>query len=188
MKKKIYVLLALSALSVSVLTACGNKEEDTPKNEQSVEVFAGATSGTDSFNNLSKGLSEQGAWIAAITTDIDASGKDLKVDGAFKDKSGKEARKLALYAQNSEKIVTKRYTLTVKQLEVNSPNFYISNGTVKGDVVINNSGFHGQTGEGTDGEATIDGNLVFKNKELLEAYNTLAKDEKVKVTGQVSVK
>lgn len=72
-----------------------------------------------------------------ITKDIDASGETLNVEGDFKNKAGEEARKLALYSQDFERKVTDRYILTLDTLEVNSPNFYISNGTVKGNVEVN---------------------------------------------------
>ena len=112
----------------------------------------------------------------------------MNVEGDFKNKEGEEARKLALYTQDADRKVTDRYTLTIKKLEVNSPQFYISNGTVKGDVEVNAEGFHGQTGKGVDGEAMIDGNLIFKNQELLDAYNKLPSEEQVKVTGETTVK
>lgn len=34
----------------------------------------------------------------------------------------------------------------------------------------------------------IDGNLIFKNQELLDAYNKLPSEEQVKVTGETTVK
>lgn len=190
MNKKLLSLLAVSTLSLGVLTACGSgeKKSEETKTEQSAEVFAGATAGTDNFDTLSKGLSKEGAWIAAISKDLDASDKTLNVEGDFKNKEGEEARKLALYTQDADRKVTERYTLTVKKLEVNSPQFYISNGTVKVDVEVNAEGFHGQTGKGVDGEAMIDGNLIFKNQELLDAYNKLPSEEQVKVTGETTVK
>lgn len=190
MNKKLLSLLAVSTLSLGVLTACGSgeKKSEETKTEQSAEVFAEATAGTDNFDTLSKGLSKDGAWIAAINKDLDASDKTLNVEGDFKNKEGEEARKLALYTQDADRKVTDRYTLTVKKLEVNSPQFYISNGTVKGDVEVNAEGFHGQTGKGVDGEAMIDGNLIFKNQELLDAYNKLPSEEQVKVTGETTVK
>lgn len=194
MNKKIISFLAVSTLSLAVLTACGsgeNKTEETKteqSTEQSAEVFAGATAGTDNFDTLSKGLSADGAWLAAITKDLDATGETLTVDGTFQNSEGKDARKLALYTQDSDRKVTERYTLTVDTLEVNSPNFYISNGTVKGNVEVNAEGFHGQTGEGVEGQATIDGNLVFATQELMDTYNALPDAEKVKVTGETSVK
>lgn len=190
LNKKIISLLAVSTLSFAVLTACGSEEKDSTaqQTEQSAEVFTGATAGTDSFDTLSKGFSKDGAWIGAITKNLDALGKDLKVEGAFKNKSGEEARKLALYTQDSDKKITERFTLTLDSLEINSQNFYISNGTVKGEVIVNSEGFHGQTGKGVEGQATIEGDLTFKNKALMDTYNKLPEDEKVKVTGEIKVK
>lgn len=190
MNKKLLSLLALSTLSIVGLTACGSKEETTeePKTEQSTDAFTGATAGTNSFEVLSKGLSEKGSWITAATKDISAPDKEIDVEGTFKNKAGDEARKLALYTQDADKKITERFTLTVKKLKVNSPHFYISNGTVKGDVEVEAEGFYGQTGQGVPREATIDGNLIFKNKELMDNYNQLPKEDKVKVTGEIRVK
>ncbi|MGY0181270.1 hypothetical protein [Lactococcus garvieae] len=130
--------MAVSSLSLGVLTACSsNEKKEETKTELSAEVFTGATAGTTDFETLSKGLSKDGRWHAAITKDIDASGETLNVEGDFKNKAGEEARKLALYSQDSERKVTDRYILTLDTLEVNSPNFYISNGTVKGNVEVN---------------------------------------------------
>lgn len=126
--------------------------------------------------------------LAAITKDLDASGEDLEVEGTFKNKGGEVARKLALYTQDGDKKVTQRFTLTVDTLKVDSPQFYNSNGTVKGNIIVNKEGFHGQTGKGVEGQATIEGDLTFKNQALLETYQKLLNDKKVKVTGEIKVK
>lgn len=194
MNKKLVSLLAVSALSIVGLTACGSNNDtsskestQTEQSSQTTDAFTGATAGTTKFDDLEKGLSKDGAWLAAITEDMDASGKTLTVSGDFKNKSGESARKLALYAQDADKKITDRFVLTVGTLKVESPDFYISNGTVKGNVEVDAAGFHGQTGKGVDGQATIDGNLIFKTQELLDAYNKLSADEQVKVTGETKV-
>jgi hypothetical protein len=141
---------------------------------------------------LQKGFAANGAWLNAIKGDLSATGKTLTVDGQFVGDNA-IARKLALYDQTSTFVVTKRYTLTVDKIEVNSPGFYISNGTVKGDVYVNASGFHGQTGTKSGsvaGQATIDGNLIFASQALLDAYNkdiAATPADAVKVTGQTKV-
>lgn len=183
--KKMILLLAISVLSFGVLTAC--KAPEGTEQVLDPEVFSGATSGTDNFADLSMGLSEDGTWLAAINKDINEPDKVLEVNGAFENEKGEEARKLALYSQDSEHKVTERYILTIGVLTINSSNFYISNGTIKGNVEVNAEGFHGQTGEGIEGQATIDGNLIFKNQELLDAYNKLSNEDKVKVTGNIVV-
>ena len=174
-KTKVISLLAVSVLSVSLLAACGSNNSSSSsdkKTEQSskAEVFAGATQGTNNFSDLQKGFAKNGAWLNATKGDMDASGKTLTVEGLFLG-DGQVARKLAIYNQDSSHKITDRYTLTVDKIEVKSPGFYISNGTVKGNVDVFATGFHGQTGTGVEGQATIDGNLTFASQDLLDAYN-----------------
>ena len=85
-KSKIISLLAVSALSVTFLTACGGSDDKksddkTTDSAKTAEVFTGATQGTDSFDTLSKGFAANGAWLNAATKDIDASDKVLTVEG-----------------------------------------------------------------------------------------------------------
>lgn len=194
-KKRIFSLLAVSTLSIGLLAGCGNSsdstkssnsETKTSQKSDSTDVFAGATQGTNSFSDLQKGFDKNGAWLNATKGDMDASGKTLTVDGLFIG-DNTVARKLAIYSQDDNHKITSRYTLTVDKIDVKSPGFYISNGTVKGDVNVYAAGFHGQTGTGVDGQATIDGNLNFASQDLLDAYNKLPDAQKVKVTGKVSV-
>lgn len=75
LNKKIISLFAVSALSLTVLAACGSDDDKAAKQtqtEQSAAVFTGATTGMQSVEILSRGLSEKGAWLAAITKDLDA--------------------------------------------------------------------------------------------------------------------
>ncbi|CAM3136012.1 hypothetical protein GHI93_09165 [Lactococcus hircilactis] len=193
-KTKIVSLFAVSALSVAMLAACGNNnstktsssDAKTTQSAKTMDVFAGATKGTDSFADLQKGFAKNGAWLNATKGDMDASGKTLTVEGLFLGDNA-VARKLAIYNQDSNFKITARYTLTVGKIEVKSPGFYISNGTVKGNVDVFAAGFHGQTGQGVAGQATIDGNLTFASQALLDAYNKLPDAQKVKVTGTTSV-
>jgi hypothetical protein len=194
-KTKVISLLAVSVLSVSLLAACGSNNDsskntsDSAKPAQTADTFTGATTPNANFDGLSKTMSKTGNWLGAIGGDMDASGKTLTVDGLFSG-DGALARKLALYNQDANHVVTARYTLTVAKVEVNSPGFYISNGTVKGDVVVNAPGFHAQNGKGIAGQATIDGNLIFASQSLMDAYNkAIATDptQAVKVTGATKV-
>ncbi|RZI49049.1 hypothetical protein [Lactococcus kimchii] len=191
-KTKVISLLAVSALSVALLAACGNNSNSNSSSDNKTsqsskaEVFAGATAGTNSFADLQKGFAKNGAWLNATKGDMDASGKTLTVEGLFLG-DNVVARKLAIYNQDSNRKVTERYTLTVDKIEVKSPGFYISNGTVKGNVDVFAAGFHGQSGQGVEGQATIDGNLTFASQDLLDAYNKLPEAQKVKVTGTTSV-
>jgi len=205
-KLKFITLTATALLAVGILTACGSSNDDTAgtsepattetTGSESSDVTSGATVNvTDSFEDLQAALSADGdkaSWIAAASGDIDASGKTLTVDGHFQDPHGTNpARKLALYTQNADHQVTATFTLTVDKLIVNSPGFYISDGTVKGDVEVNADGFHFQAGKKEDGTAvvpSIDGNLTFSTQEQLDEFNARPAEEKGNVTGTVSVK
>jgi hypothetical protein len=211
MKKFKYLALTAVLLSFVVFTACGTTpppaENTPPTNEEpaapaetpddtTAEVSSGATvSVTTDFATLQDALKATGdkaSWIAATSADVDASGQTLTVDGHFADPHGTDpARKLALYTQNEDHQVTASFTLTVDKLVVNSPGFYIANGTVKGDVEVNEDGFKFQAGKDTDGNAVtpgIDGNLTFSTQAQLDAFNALDAAEKGNVTGTVSAK
>ena len=69
-------------------------------------------------------------------------------------------RKLALYTQDEDRNVLDTFTLTVPKMTVESPNFKIQNGTVKGDVVVEANGFS------LAPDTTIDGNLYFASEEF----------------------
>ncbi|MDR1605544.1 MAG: hypothetical protein LBS41_00390 [Streptococcaceae bacterium] len=184
-KTKLISLLAVSALSVTVLTACGGSADKkaadkTTDTSKAADAFTGATHGTDSFDTLSKGFAANGAWLNAATKDIDASGKVLKVDGLFAG-DGQVNRELALYKSGADHQPEATYTLTVDKVVVKSPNFAIAQGTVKGDVYVNAAGFK------FEGSGKIDGNLIFASDDLKTAYESLDPADKGTVTGQVKV-
>ncbi|MDR1781899.1 MAG: hypothetical protein LBR40_02755 [Bacilli bacterium] len=174
MKKLLSGLLIL--VMAILVTGCGGSKEST-------DAFTEATAGTNDFETLQKGFAANGAWLNAITEDVDATGKTLTVDGVFSG-DGEIARELALYKSNSETHKAEaRYTLTVDKLIVNSPNFAIAQGTVKGTVEVTAPGFHFEGGTA----AKIDGDLVFATDDLKTAYEALTGDEKGTVTGQIKV-
>lgn len=181
-KSKFISLLAVSALSVTVLTACGGSDDkkSDDKTAKTAEAYTGATQGTDSFDTLTKGFAADGAWLNAATKDIDASDKVLTVDGLFAG-DGQVNRELALYKSGADHKPEATYTLTVKKLVVKSPGFAIAQGTVKGDVYVNATGFK------FEGTGKIDGNLIFASDDLKTAYEALDVADKGTVTGDVKV-
>lgn len=184
-KTKLISLLAVSALSVTFLTACGGSsdkktDDKTTDSAKTAEAFTGATQGTDSFDTLSKGFAANGAWLNAVTKDVDASDKVLTVEGLFAG-DGQVNRELALYKSGADHKPETTYTLTVKKLVVKSPGFAIAQGTVKGDVYVNASGFK------FEGTGKIDGNLIFASDDLKTAYEALDAADKGTVTGEVKV-
>lgn len=184
-KTKLISLLAVSALSVTFLTACGGSSDKTTDDKttdsaKTAEAFTGATQGTDSFDTLSKGFAANGAWLNAVTKDVDASDKVLTVEGLFAG-DGQVNRELALYKSGADHKPEATFTLTVKKLVVKSPGFAIAQGTVKGDVYVNASGFK------FEGTGKIDGNLIFASDDLKTAYKALDAADKGTVTGEVKV-
>ena len=83
-----------------------------------------------------------------------------------------------MYSQDENRTVTAEYTVTVPKLVVNSENFNIVNGVVKGDIEVNAKGF---VLNGTK----VEGNITFASKEIQDSA-TLDK-EGASVTGDVKV-
>lgn len=163
--------LLVSSLLVGTLAACGTddakeepkKEEpkaEQPAAEEKTDAVA-AASIVDNGEALAKAASEDGTWIFAITKDVTMD-QDLVVAGEFHDKNDATKdiyRKFAPYAQDDQHNVTARYTLTVPKILVQSPNFKIQAGIIKGDVVVEANGFT------LTEDATIEGNIFFATEE-----------------------
>ncbi|MCL2323913.1 MAG: hypothetical protein FWC47_17625, partial [Oscillospiraceae bacterium] len=127
---------------------------------------------------IATGLSKDGSWIFSILSDVTLT-DPLTVTGTFHDKDDATAavyRKLALYAQDANHNVTANYTLTVPKITVNSPNFRIQNGTVKGDIYVNANGFD------LNG-CTLNGNLYFTKDEFKNSFT----NTKGTITGKTEV-
>jgi len=161
------------------------KPTETVEPTENVDEIASASINIKDAEVLTKSLGTDGKWIVGVIQDITVD-KEIVIDGTFYDKGDKknaEKRKLALYAQDADKNVTERYSLTIPTLTVNSPNTVIQGGTVKGDVFVDSIGF-----QLTD--AKIDGNLYFKTQAAMDSYKlTQGKvaDFKTEVTGKTEV-
>ncbi len=160
--------------------ATGETENtDENKTENNSESTADATttpSITGDSTEVVKSLSENGNWITAITTDVDVT-EEIVVSGTFYDKDDTTKdiyRKLALYTQDSERNVTGTFTLSTPKMTVESENFRIQEGTLKGDVYVKANGFELKN-------ATIDGNITFESDEFKES----AKLDEGVITGEV---
>ncbi len=152
----------ISALLVGTLAACGSEDvAKEPKEEEKTDAVA-AASITDNPAAFTAALGEDGTWIVAATADITLA-EEVLVAGEFYDKDDESQdlyRKLALYTQDEDRNVLDTFTLTVPKMTVESPNFKIQNGTVKGDVFVEANGFS------LAPDTTIDGNLYFANEEF----------------------
>lgn len=159
---------------------------------------------TSNFNTLQSSMGkreDKASWIGGVTEDIEAPSKTLKVSGSFTDPNTKKiARKLDLCIRNNKNEVTKTFTLRVNKMYISSPGFYLSMGTLQGDMYVAKnvdvstdgvaSGFKAENGADKDGEAinaTIDGNLYFSTQKQLDAYNSLPTSAKYIVTGDIGL-
>lgn len=191
MVSKKLALLGLTAVTTLVLGACGADNKDTASSSSSstTEVSTADSSTTDVVSTasvsddpavLETALSADGNWIVAATKDVTFT-NDITVAGEFHDKGDDSSdiyRKLALYSQDADRNVTAEYTITVPTLTVESENFNIVHGTVKGDVVVKANGFV------LDG-SKVEGNVTFEKQEYQDSA-TLDKDG-ASVTGEVTV-
>jgi hypothetical protein len=141
-----------------------------------VQTTASIVDNTAAFE---KAISSTGTWIICLTKDLTSS-KDLVLAGEFKngkkDDAGKDIiqRKIALYAQDENRKVTARYTLTAPKFTINSPNASLQHGTFKGDVYVSAKDFQLI-------DATVDGNVYFTTDDAKSTYKI---DAASKVTGK----
>lgn len=124
-------------------------------------------------------ISKNGTWIICLLNDLTID-KELVVDGDFKNTKDPPVsqRKIALYAQDENRNVTARYTLTVPKMTINSIDCSIQKGTFRGDLYVAGKNFQLV-------DQTIDGNIYFLNA---DAQTTFKMDETSKVTGVKELK
>lgn len=125
-----------------------------------------------------KAISTTGTWIIAITEDM-TTDKELVLEGDFKngkqDDSGADIiqRKIALYAQDENRVVTARYKLTAPKITIKSPKASIQKGIFIGDVYVDVADF-----ELVDQE--VQGNVYFTKQEYMDSF---VMDETSKISG-----
>ncbi len=154
-------------------TETKTEENKTEENTADATTTPSITGDSD---ELVKSLSDTGNWITAITTDVTVN-EEIVVSGIFYDKddhANDVYRKLALYSQDSDRNVTGTFTLTTPKMTVESENFRIQEGTLKGDVYVKANGFELKN-------ATIDGSVTFESDEFKES----AKLDEGTITGEV---
>lgn len=191
MKKRKLTLIAASLLMGGTLLAACSSDNDSSSASSSSTAASSATtessddvvssaSISDQASVIEKALSADGNWIVATTADITFD-SDVTVAGEFHNKGDESEdiyRKLALYAQDDDHNVTDEYTITVPNLIVESENFNIVHGTVKGDIEVKANGF-------VLNGAKVEGNIVFASQEYQDSA-TLDEDG-ASVTGDISV-
>ncbi|WP_342436097.1 hypothetical protein NSS79_21625 [Paenibacillus sp. FSL L8-0436] len=192
---KLFKSLLVAGVSVALLSGCGANNEKAANEAATASPAANeaataspaaaqtdATSAASIVNEaaaFTKAVSAEGTWIVAILNDVTVD-QDVVVAGEFHDKGVAENaiyRKLALYAQDADHKVTANYTLTAPKVTVQSENFRVQGGTIKGDVYVEAKGFN------LHETSTIDGNLYFASEDVKASA---AVDGKV--TGATEVK
>jgi len=162
-----FKLLLASTVLVGTLAACGAEEEKPAeetakeKSEEKTDVVTTASI-VNEADALVKALSAEGTWIVATLGDITVD-EELVVAGQFHNKGDAAQdiyRKLAPYTQDEDHNVLERFTITVPKMTVQSENFKVQAGTVKGDVYVEAKGFT------LTADATIDGNVYYASEDL----------------------
>lgn len=119
-----------------------------------------------------------GSWIVIFEEDV-AVDSSVTISGEVYEEEGAEEprRKLALYAQDADRNVTARYTLTVPALVIQHVDTRIQTGTVAGDVYVEAEGFQLRA-------ATVDGDLYFASEALRDSAEI---DDESPVTGSIAI-
>ncbi len=167
MKLKWFGVLLVGLLVLGFLAGCGASEQPATDGTTAASVVASA----DEFEAAA---AADGTWIVAALDDITIDG-DVVLDGDFENRDVVD-RKIALYAQDADRNVTDRYTLTVDRLVIRSENARIQGGTVVGDILVEADGFR-LIG------ATVEGNVIFADA----AYEGSFSMEDATVSGDISV-
>ena len=170
---------------------CGSKEETketkeaVTSTEKTAEAAEESTDGevdavtTASIVDTAQGFltaaGEEGTWIIAITRDVTID-KEIVLDGRFVHRD-EIYRKLALYAQDEDRNITARYTLTAPKMVVRSENARIQGGTFAGDVYVEANKFHIYDG-------MVDGDIYFAREEYKSSFTL---QEGGEVTGELKL-
>ena len=180
--KRIIAATLATVLTLSLAACGGTAGTPTPSGSATPDVTTTASI-VDTEANFEKALGTDGTWIIAALKDMTFD-KELTLEGEFtngkKDDKGNDViqRKIALYTQDDNHVVTNRFTLTAPKLTVTSPNARIQSGTFKGDLYVSVDNFQLV-------DATVEGNVYFTTD---SAKDTFTMDEKSKVTGTQEVK
>lgn len=179
MKKKVLLILALS---ITLFTGCNKVTPQAPTETTKQDAVTSASI-VDNATAFQKAISNSGTWLIGVTKDLTID-KELVLEGEFKngkkDTNGKDVvqRKIALYAQDSNRNITARYTLTAPKLTIKSPEASIQHGTFKGDLYVSSNNFQLI-------DTKIEGNLYFTTDEAKSTFKSL---ENSTVTGKQEVK
>lgn len=202
---KRFFLITLLISSILMFVGCGNKgnqdnnnnnrnnstqdnydadvnntdnSDDTANENDNTNTDATTTASiVNTGEDFEKALGTDGTWIIAALRDVSFN-KDLVLEGDFKNGKDETQRKIALYTQDEDRVVTNRFTLTAPKLTIKSPAASIQHGTFKGDLYIETNDFQLV-------DTTVDGNIYFLNDEAKKGFNM---DKESKVTGKQEIR
>jgi hypothetical protein len=195
---KIKAILLSVAVAATIITGCAQKPAPAPAPAPSTQTKTDPNTGaqtpakTDATTTASivndtaafeKAISKTGTWIIATLNDLKFD-KPLVLEGDFKngkkDEKGNDVvqRKIALYSQDANKVVTARYILTAPSLTIKSPKARIQSGTFKGDLYVETNDFQLV-------DAKVDGNVYFANDAAKAGFKA---DDKSSITGKQEIK
>ena len=149
----------------------------------------GTASLPDSESLFEQGISETGVWIITPLKDLTFT-KALELKGSFNSKKATPAptgtpvplqRKIGLYEQDANRVITKRFTLTCPLLTIDSPNSSLEKGFFIGDLYVKVDNF-----KMIDQKVT--GNIYFATESNKTTFDIkFAADGKSIVTGSLIV-
>lgn len=174
--------LLMGTMMIFLLTGCKKSDATNGSGTPGDTDATSSASIVDNSSDFEKSIGLDGKWIICLTQDLTVD-KELVVDGEFingkKDDSGKDIvqRKIALYAQDDQRNITERYTLTVPKLTVKSPNASLQHGKFVGDVIVDATNF-----QLIDNE--VEGNIYFTSQEVKD---TFVMDETSVVSGVLEI-
>ena len=175
MKRLQVVGIGVALLLSILLIGCGNEESTSAGEETQAADTVSAASIVDTSEGFLKAAGANGTWIIAVTDDITID-QEIVVAGQFT-RRDEIYRKIALYAQDEDRNVTDRYTLTAPKMTVRSENTRIQGGTFVGDVYVEANKFHVYDGK-------VEGDIYFAKEEYKDSFSL---QEGGEVTGELKV-
>jgi hypothetical protein len=177
--KKNVILILIVLLSLFGLAACSGDSEQAAEEEQVADTVTTASIVSEEAE-FRKAISSDGTWIIATLTDLTFE-EEIVVEGTFYnggDSEDEVYRKIAAYAQDDDRNVTERYTITAPEMVIKSPNTRFQSGVFVGDIIVEADGF-------TLYDATVEGNIYFASEEYQESAEITEDSE---VTGSTEVR
>ncbi len=177
MRKKLG-LITVIVLAIFLLTACSGGDTTDGNQEETADVVTTASI-VEEEQAFEDAISSDGEWIIATLNDLNFE-EEIVVDGTFYDGDDPENdiyRKIAAYAQDDDRNITDRYTITAPQMIIKSRNTRFQGGVFEGDIIVEADGF-------TLYDATVEGSVYFASEQNRVSAEITEDSE---VTGEIAV-